>query len=451
VHKAQGLTLDSVVFDAGTNEHSAGLFFTALTRVRKPSDFAFYPFPSLIRVTDEILRLPDLFKRKQHELQLRRLARSTATALGGPAQPALPDAPDPKARLAASQRAADAKKLLSGKHTSRDSVGSTPTTGKRARADQPTTLPQQAKVQTRLSFGAKDAQGTSKKPMVEARLDETLLEQNRRTLREFGLPQVWTRTELARVGDELPAWLTDSGLRLRARIVDYYAPASEKYDVQAYLERMGFDVKMETSRQQRGSACGIVGVAAAELMARAQCQTAGGWWTAPMTTAADDNHVRVANEQQLHWRSSKELIPASELQRNPLETNPDTNEDLLKLAQLKFESERRMDVQLYPGQSLFPLESNYSWFNLMSLDATLVKIARDVRKVALDAAKAPLPMKCILSNTQCSDRRGFHWFTIAYDIHHEPALASRAVLDMESECDVDMAELEEMWGEVMFD
>ena len=78
----------------------------------------------------------------------------------------------------------------------------------------------------------------------------------------------------------------------------------------------------------------------------------------------------------------------------------------------------------------------------LELDATLVKIARDVRKVALDAAKAPLPMKCILSNTQCSDRRGFHWFTIAYDIHHEPALASRAVLDMESECDVDMAELE---------
>ena len=38
------------------------------------------------------------------------------------------------------------------------------------------------------------------------------------------------------------------------------------------------------------------------------------------------------------------------------------------------------------------------------------------------------------------------WFTIAYDIHHEPALASRAVLDMESECDVDMAELEEILG-----
>ena len=54
-------------------------------------------------------------------------------------------------------------------------------------------------------------------------------------------------------------------------------------------------------------------------------------------------------------------------------------------------------------------------------------------------------------NTQCSDRRGFHWFIIAYDIYHEPALASRAVLDVESECDVDMAELEEMWGEVMFD
>lgn len=47
--------------------------------------------------------------------------------------------------------------------------------------------------------------------------------------------------------------------------------------------------------------------------------------------------------------------------------------------------------------------------------------------------------------------RGFHWFIIAYDIYHEPALASRAVLDVESECDVDMAELEEMWGEVMFD
>lgn len=46
IHKAQGLTLDCVVIDAGV-----GLLFVAMTCVRHPTHIAFTPWPGIECVT----------------------------------------------------------------------------------------------------------------------------------------------------------------------------------------------------------------------------------------------------------------------------------------------------------------------------------------------------------------------------------------------------------------
>ena len=50
VHKAQGLTLPQVVFNAGDDEMNAGVFFVGLTRVRHPNHLKFHPMPTKHRV-----------------------------------------------------------------------------------------------------------------------------------------------------------------------------------------------------------------------------------------------------------------------------------------------------------------------------------------------------------------------------------------------------------------
>ena len=77
IHKAQGLTLDRVVIDAGDDEKSVGLFFVAITRVRHPSHVAFDPVPSLERISLNIARKASLHARKTHESSLRGLAART--------------------------------------------------------------------------------------------------------------------------------------------------------------------------------------------------------------------------------------------------------------------------------------------------------------------------------------------------------------------------------------
>ena len=81
VHKAQGLTLSRVIFNAGDKEGETGSFFTALTRVREVTHIAFDPVPDETRVTDEIAKKPAMYQRKLHEHQLRHRARITAQTL----------------------------------------------------------------------------------------------------------------------------------------------------------------------------------------------------------------------------------------------------------------------------------------------------------------------------------------------------------------------------------
>jgi hypothetical protein len=101
VHKAQGLTLERVIFNPGNKEHETGSFFTALTRVREVSHIMFDPPPDERRVTVEIGKKPAMHLRKVHEHVLRIRARATARALIhlNPPPPALAEPPPPPAKF----------------------------------------------------------------------------------------------------------------------------------------------------------------------------------------------------------------------------------------------------------------------------------------------------------------------------------------------------------------
>ena len=81
MHKAQGLTLHRVTYDAGPHEpdFAVGITFVALTRVRHPGHIVLLPFAcSAERLTSGIGFKPSLHHRKLHEWELRRFAQKTA-------------------------------------------------------------------------------------------------------------------------------------------------------------------------------------------------------------------------------------------------------------------------------------------------------------------------------------------------------------------------------------
>ena len=69
-HKTQGtgthvLALGRVAIDAGDDESSVGLFFVAITRVRRIEQIAFDPMPDEARVASKIARKRPLWLRTQ--------------------------------------------------------------------------------------------------------------------------------------------------------------------------------------------------------------------------------------------------------------------------------------------------------------------------------------------------------------------------------------------------
>ena len=111
MHKAQGLTLDRVLIDAGPDKKAMGQLFVALTRVRHPDHVAFSPLPTLARVTTLIACKNSLYERKRHERHLRGIAAQTAHKLVAlqptgfvvgaiPPEPPKPRAIDPSQRAA---------------------------------------------------------------------------------------------------------------------------------------------------------------------------------------------------------------------------------------------------------------------------------------------------------------------------------------------------------------
>ena len=62
IHKAQGLTLEQAVIDLGSTEHSFGLTFVALSRVKHINNLLIQPFPfdRLQKITNSSCLIPRL-------------------------------------------------------------------------------------------------------------------------------------------------------------------------------------------------------------------------------------------------------------------------------------------------------------------------------------------------------------------------------------------------------
>ena len=236
----------------------------------------------------------------------------------------------------------------------------------------------------------------------------------------YGLPHYCRYNET-----ELPEWLANANLTMRARIVDYYEPALAKFQLRDYLERLGFEVKTDTSEHQLDRACGIVGVAASMIMAgtpNSNGETADDWWMAETADAASEDHVWWANVEQAQWKPEEAHFSNRTLQKNPLSTRNLWTDEVRRLAELRW--------QPYAPEGAVE-KSLDEWLTITFLDATLFFIVKHLHEVATAVEGAPEavfhePMRCIIANTDISASieegrdlefgEGQHWFTVAYDI-----------------------------------
>jgi hypothetical protein len=293
---------------------------------------------------------------------------------------------------------------------------------------------------------------------------------------QYGLPHFCRPDE----SSALPGWLADANLTLRARIVDYWAPAAAKWQLRDYLERLGFVVKTHTDREQLELSCGIVGVAAVR---RASLRTRGR--PRPRPTRAQRRaaharaqgraHARAQNRARCraHARAPRPCSPGSTAaacsararsQALIMKGEPDSRErraedwwtaevedaarahhvahanraqalwmaDPARRFPDALLAERPTAAQLLWTDELLSLaelrwweegpmpprqEGVESWLTVGVLDAALWFLARDLDDAAREeAATFHRPMKCILVNTDTTEAGGKHWFTLAYDI-----------------------------------
>ena len=188
MHKAQGLTLDRVLIDAGPDEKAMGQLFVALTRVRHPDHVAFSPLPTLDRVTTLIAYKNSLYERKRHERHLRGIAAQTVHKLVA-LQPAgfvvgaiPPEPPKPKA-IDPSERATRQGTLGDWQQNE---------TARAAAA--------RAYVEQQQCAAAKLAQLQARRTAMERQL-----EQNRAIVVSLGLPDMLSNVPLSE--QPLPPWL----------------------------------------------------------------------------------------------------------------------------------------------------------------------------------------------------------------------------------------------------
>lgn len=371
IHKAQGLTLEWVLVDAGPDERSVGQLFVAITRTRHFKRIAFDPMPSLERVTSLIACKPSLYERKRHEYHLRSQAHKTAQKFRNvqpvgfevgalPPKPSKFVAPDPSHR-----------------HVKQSTLGKSWQQQQDAKA-------RQATVQRRRA----EQECTAKRVAITHRAQLTAkrqLEQNESAISRRGLPLIHDEAN----GLELPAWLQTAlpHLKLSARVVDYL-PSARAAEVHNYLRRLGFDAELDTAARQIGNTCGVVSAWVAVDLMLAHLDELGSWMTTNTAQRFDPHLYRTAN-------------PGIGLRAND---------------SLSFIS----GTQTMTAAQNFWIVAHDSdamqWFHQPEpYDFALRQIIDDLYKVAIGEQES-LPLSIRTVNTDDCRRSGTHWFTVAYSI-----------------------------------
>ena len=226
------------------------------------------------------------------------------------------------------------------------------------------------------------------------------LQVNLSCVQRMGLPAL-AHPELV----TLPPWWTSvqPSLKLRARVVDYWAADNEaSQQVVDHLRRLGFTVDFDTSRRQEPSACSFVAARTVNDM-----HTAGeAWWTCDVRRAADHEWVRAGN--LLLGRSAPGEVDSGFMAGG---------EQVEALVRGFWQNDAPTE----------PCVDLAAWLPLpcaTALDAFLVELAKDLQAAA---AKGSLPLRLRVANTELSTSRGLHWFTVAYQIQRLEVLARRSV------------------------
>ena len=370
IHKAQGLTLDRVIIDAGADEKAMGQLFVALTRVRHPDHVAFEPVPSLDRVTTLIARKKSLYDRKMHECHLRARAAATAArfpmlqpsgfAVGAvPAPPPRYVAPDPSERQTGRQPTLDGATRQYAKEQQKQQV-------------------------------ERAAQMANQQAVAEQQLGV-----NREHLRRLKLPPVHEASDC-----ELPQWLVVAKprLKLTARIVDYL-PSNRAAQLSAYFTRLGFEAELDSSARQINNTCGVVAGRVAVDLQLAQFDEAGTWFRADTRRACDKQWYERANR----------LVGRAQNNTSTFYSGA----DVLTAAGDFWGDASTSDVMEW-----LPLPDNY--------DFVVRKIVDDLYAVARGDSDS-IDLRIRISNTEDCRSTGMHWFTIAYAIQLVPGTDKAAL------------------------
>ena len=415
IHKAQGLTLERVIIDAGDDEASVGLLFVAMTRVRHPTHIAFSPWPGIERVTSIIARKPALKQRKEHEAVLRGLAMQTAERLGRPPapahvgvtlrlgglpparvaivapQPAKPQAATPVGVTPQTQQVSDRLQHPNPQQKRKPPPKPPPSSAKQARKPPPPKEKQKRK---------RPAEGTD--PAEAARqLRQQEFNTNRAVVASHSLPQlnVPMRSPQA-AAPSLPVrlWAATNcaGLKLEARVVDFWEGSQRTRNaIQSWLRDLGFDVIMTDDCAQVGPACGYVAACATNLMFAAGER----WHSVDVSDAAAESWINLGNKTLKNDAVGAEYL--------------DTNEVYL-LTQV-FREEAFREEASPAGWGIndadFPC---MRWpLTVGSTDWVAREISNALMAYVADGAGASPVRHFFVSNTHDSRGGGGHWISIA--------------------------------------
>ena len=375
MHKAQGLTLDRVLIDAGPDEKAMGQLFVALTRVRHPDHVAFSPLPTLARVTTLIACKNSLYERKRHERHLRGIAAQTAHKLVA-LQPtgfvvgAIPPEPPKPRAIDPSQRAARQGTLGDWQQNETARAAAT-----------------RAHIEQQQRAAAKLTKLRAQRAQMERQL-----QQNRAVVVSLGLPDMLSDTPFSE--QPLPPWLQQALplLKLRARVVDFL-PSNRAAEVTRYLQHLGFVCSLDDSASQVGNTCGVV---SARVIADVSLAHMDGisWDMLDVSRAVDDEWYRTAN-------------PSIGMAAN-------NTSDFISGTQVMTALQQFWNDEMASRDA--PSRDVYEWCPPPeSIDFGLRQLTTDLHEVVC-GQQPSFEIRARCSNTDTCLSRGTHWFTIVYSI-----------------------------------
>lgn len=182
-------------------------------------------------------------------------------------------------------------------------------------------------------------------------------------------------------------------LKLTARVVDYL-PSRRATEVRDYLQRLGFNVELDTGAQQIGNTCGVVAAWVAVELKLAHLDQPNSWVTTNLAERFDPHVYCMSNlaigldaDDSTSFISGVKTIRAAQ--------------EHWALA-MASRGQANADVMEWLSQP-------------ETLDFAIRQIVTDLHNVAAGQSES-IDLRIRVSNTDDCRSTGTHWFTVAYSI-----------------------------------